>query len=341
VSDASPDRPDPRERPPDPAGTRPRHEPNELLPQVRDPLIARATAGLPAPAAVGAHSDVGLPAEPIAAGPSEHSPRFQFLMGALAAIGVAAVAMMAAIAFNGGSTRVDGPAWSPWHPASRGGDGAAEVAAHVGRRYRLPDGHQLVAVQGGPLVVADLPVTVALRESADRGGDIKLINGNGVLYRLCGLGEKCSIPYGKPSKERHLLLRREALELALYSFRYLGVEDVAVLMPPPPGQDANLALFFRRDDVQGVIDKPLQAVLPTPVPTLAKVVTSPNAGFINRLTYKTLFTFSLTQITLDNRALLVLDRFTGDSATTGSGSSSDSKSSGSTKTKTGGASKGG
>jgi hypothetical protein len=319
VSDSSTDRPDPRQRPPDPAGTRPRHDPEALLPRTPKPLTSQSSAEVLEPAEV--LTAVSLPAERAESAPSEHSPRFQFLMGALVAVAVTAVAVVAAIAVQGGTTTVQGPSWSPWHPTAQGGEGAAQIAAHVGRHYRLPDDHQLVAVQGGPLEVAELPVTVAVRESVARGGDIKLIDGNGVLYRLCGLGSKCSIPYGKPSKERHLLLRREALELALYSFRYLDVEDVAVLMPPPPGEDANLAVFFRRDDVEGVLDKPLEAILPGPVPSLAKVTTSPNAGFVNRLTDSTLFTFSLTQITLDNRALLVLDRFTGQSSSSSSGSS--------------------
>ncbi len=45
----------------------------------------------------------------------------------------------------------------------------------------------------------------------------------------------CSIKEGKPSNERGLLVTREALELALYTFRYVsGVERVIVTMPPPP-----------------------------------------------------------------------------------------------------------
>ena len=40
---------------------------------------------------------------------------------------------------------------------------------------------------------------------------------------------------GKPSQERLKVLHREALELALYTFRYLpDVEGVVTLLPPPP-----------------------------------------------------------------------------------------------------------
>jgi hypothetical protein len=53
---------------------------------------------------------------------------------------------------------------------------------------------------------------------------------------MCGDGSDCSIKQGKPSLERGLLLYREALELALYTFHYVGgVEQVIVTIPPPPG----------------------------------------------------------------------------------------------------------
>ena len=52
------------------------------------------------------------------------------------------------------------------------------------------------------------------------------------------MGDKCSIGTGKPSEERTLLLRREALELALYTFRYAkDVKQVIAILPPPPKKD--------------------------------------------------------------------------------------------------------
>ena len=62
-------------------------------------------------------------------------------------------------------------------------------------------------------------------KTAPQGGNIDFINGNGLMYTLNGLGPKGSVRGGKPSEERHLLLRREALELALYTFRYINDVD--------------------------------------------------------------------------------------------------------------------
>ena len=95
-----------------------------------------------------------------------------------------------------------------------------QIAAHVGRQYRLSDGSQIVGVEGGPLEIDALGLTVPLEiamKTAPQGGDIKFIKGNGLLYTLNGLGPKGAVRGGKPSTERALLLRREALELALYT----------------------------------------------------------------------------------------------------------------------------
>ncbi len=59
-----------------------------------------------------------------------------------------------------------------------------------------------------------------------------MIDGPGVLYQLNGLGPNGSIMGGKPSRARLKLVHREALELALYTFRYLpDVEMVVTLLP--------------------------------------------------------------------------------------------------------------
>ena len=314
------ERPDARERPADPAGTRPRYTLEELLPAVREPLLS-APATEVAAAAEGAGDPDDLLPERVrpAAGPAPaeerveaaFAPRFQFALGALIALAMACLAATAAIVLgdressDGGATRVS---WSEWHPVKGEKDAPTQIAEHVGREYRFPSGLQLVAVTGGPLEIADLPVTVALRAPAKQGGDIELVGGTGVLYRLCGLGPKCSIDRGKPSRERHLLLRREALELALYSFRYLkDVDHAVVFMPPRKGEDPKFALFFRKRDLAGALSQPLRATLARKTPHVLSVTSSPDAPFVNQVTQSVLFQFSLTQANQDARAFLVLE----------------------------------
>jgi len=321
-----------RDRPPDLVGTRPEWDPETLKPTA----VPRAAAGrLWAPAGEGEEGDAeAVPADAAegagagatataTAAPadadapprySRYSARFQFLLGALIAIGAAAVVLLVAIAVGGKDDKNaialrSGPAWSRWHPAGLK-DGPTEIAEHVGREYRLPDGKQLVAVTGGPLEIAGLPITVAIRKSAAQGGDIDLVDdGSGALYRLCGLGPKCAIAEGKASTERHLLLRREALELALYSFRYLGVAEVAVFLPPKKGQSPTQAVFFRRSetDLATAVARPLDATLVNKTPSVTGVTRSPDAALVNTITTTKLFTFSFTQANQDARAFLVLD----------------------------------
>ena len=66
---------------------------------------------------------------------------------------------------------------------------------------------------------------------------------NAISYSLCGGGSSCAIATGTPSVARGTLVRREILELALYTFKYVGgIKNVIAFMPPPAGQQASLAV---------------------------------------------------------------------------------------------------
>jgi hypothetical protein len=297
------------DEPSDPAGTQPKVDRDALLParieHADRPPPFEPPAPLPEP--VG-DAGGGAVARPLPRHDAPHAARFQFLLGALLAVGaLAVVGLIYAVGTTGRDDDGGVASWSPWKPAADGAEGAQQIADHVGPEYRLSTGDQLVLVTGGPLEVADLPMTIAMR---DEGGKVSLVEGDGVLYRLCGLGPKCSITKGTPSRSRHLLLRREALELALYSFRYLdGVDQVVVFMPPRPGADPDQALFFRRGDVAGSLDAPLRATLEAPAPTVRNVRRARDAALVNRITTRGLFNFSLTQGNQDANVFLVLEPF--------------------------------
>jgi hypothetical protein len=251
--------------------------------------------------------------------PVRHAARFQFFTGALVFCAVAALALAFVFAATSGNRTAAADTWSPFKPSSDGLDTAPrEIAGYVGRQYRLPTGEQIVAVTGGPLEYTveqqALPMKIAMRESLADGGDITILDGKGVLYRMCGLSDKCSIGAGKASAERTLLLRREALELALYSFHYLDdIEHVVVFIPPPKGGAAPFALHFERDDVAGQLARPLRVTLPTPVPNPDTITIAPNTPAIRQLTYANLFKFSLTVGNQDTNVFLVLDPLPTDS----------------------------
>jgi hypothetical protein len=175
--------------------------------------------------------------DPVAAAPpSRYRSRFGFVTGALVGIALAAMVIVGlVVAGRKDPVSSAGPSWSSWQPTSTNRlVQAAEIADHVGREYRLNDGSQLVDVEAGPLSINDVPLTPVVRTAA-KGGDIVPIYGTGVLYVLNGLGDNGSISKETPSAKRLALVEREALELSLYTFRYVkGVDHVVAMLPPAP-----------------------------------------------------------------------------------------------------------
>jgi hypothetical protein len=271
----------------------------------------RADAAL----AEAAHSP--RPREPEAAGPGGRAPfrsRFGFLWGALAGIAVCVAAVTVTLATTSGD---NGPAlaknWSAWKPdTSRMLDGAADIAAHVGREYKLESGDQLVAVRSGGLELSGVPLGVAVRP---KGGELQTLEGDGLLYVLSGLGPSGRLT-GKATKERGRLLMREALELSLYSFRYLDdVTMVAVLLPPPAADDTKptstdpdqlRAIFYRPGDLLAQLQVPLSRTLSPKAPT-PKTIAKPEAARIDSLALRNLFLATVQALDNDNSYLVLVE----------------------------------
>jgi hypothetical protein len=101
-----------------------------------------------------------------------------------------------------------------------------------------------------------------------KSDDVEAIEaGNSVLYNLCGVGQKCAVE-GEATPERGRLLRREALELALYTFKYVDdVDSVIALMPVNLGDpateqdDTSTALFLEKKDFGRQLSAPLERTL--------------------------------------------------------------------------------
>ena len=204
------------------------------------------------------------------------------------------------------------PDWSQWQPSTGGvSQGAAEIGLHVAPLYRTAAHRQLVEVSGGAMSIAGVPLVTAVRQPQSAGGKISFDDDKGALYQLCGPLSGCRLP-GTPSTERGALLQREALELALYSFRYLdGVQQVAVLLPPGAGTSPAHALWFRRDAMDQQLSEPLEATLLPKVPTTTNVRTSPDASLVGELTSQSIFDVSVTRNAQGDNAFLVLDPPTG------------------------------
>jgi hypothetical protein len=299
----------------DPAGTRPKYDPASLLPATTEPLLP-PDAEVVDSNAVDEDQDgdllperrrAGGAAVPAAASPSPYAPRFQFLTGALVAIGIAALAGIGVFVIAP-STKTPGPAWSPWKPSAGGVAGAIQIANHVAPEYR-DKGEQLVKIVANDLSFKGVPLTVALQTAPDDSGSIQTHDETGVLYQLCGLTPTCAIDHGKPTNERGLLLRRAALELALYSFRYLhDVKQVVVLIPPKKGKVQSIALYFRPDDVRAELRRPLTSSLVPKAPSVDDVTLSPDAPLVDRATDEP-YLFTLNGSSFNNGGLLILQPY--------------------------------
>jgi hypothetical protein len=205
--------------------------------------------------------------------------------------------------------------WSAWAPDGSVGERVSKITEHVATRYRLPSGNQLVGVIPQPPSVerdgqrlpirafgfADRQVSNGLPDVTFRPAD------NAVEYILCGIpGKGCAIPEGTPTPERLRLLRREALELALYTFRYVdGVDAVFAMLPPKNGDPPSLGLYFEKSQLADELKHPLRRTLPQPAPLTVDRLTTLDKTVVDRLTTRNLFQFQYQQIS-DGSWVLVL-----------------------------------
>lgn len=268
--------------------------------------------------AVMSKSAVGAPA-PSAPPPTEkrrspHRVRFLLAYALLGAIGGIALVLGAGLLDRSdGSARNElppRPTWSTWYPTAEGMAGANQIAQYVGRRYRMASGDQLVGVRAGPLSVQNLRVSaIALRTAGEQSGgsDISVIPANrSISYVLCGLGENCSIEGGKPTRGQERLLRRQALELALYTFSYMEVDSVVAFPPPRPDAEALWSFLFRREAFREELDQPLRDTIPESDPPFPGKMTRIEVARIDRLTEPSRYRFQFSQ-SQDGTVLLVLD----------------------------------
>ncbi|HEY2769707.1 MAG TPA: hypothetical protein VGI87_04030 [Solirubrobacteraceae bacterium] len=256
-----------------------------------------------------------------------HSSKFRGAIFLLVALGLAAVVVAVVVSGSGGSSHSSGGDWSSWSPDTSGASGAQEIADYVSPYYRASSADQLAVVTAVNLNDPSNPLQIALSSSGSPGGVQALPSNGTIAYNLCGLNSTdCSIGTGTPSSNRLLLLRREALELALYTFKYIhGVQTVVAILPPgkttqtsctgicPKPHTASstkpldIALAFDRKELQPWLDRPLRETLPEALPpTVAEMPNAPEAELVSVITAHGLFSES-TEQAQDGSNLLVLN----------------------------------
>ena len=252
---------------------------------------------------------------------SERARRTSYRMRFAAVYVLLAVALGVAIgAFTVLTTQsepADPVAWSTWQPDGRENQYPDAIAEHVAPAYRLPSGQQLVGLLAGPAEVRDLPIRAALIQHASSNptldDDVEVVEiGSSVMYTFCGVGDNCSIAEGESTPERLQLLRREALEVALYTFKYVdGVDTVIALLPIELGDpateedDSASAVFLQREDLSGPLDKPLLETLAAAPPVAGGLLAPGEGALVDRLTSRHHYLYEL-EPTQDLGAILRL-----------------------------------
>lgn len=248
--------------------------------------------------------------------PTEREPhigRFRIAYAVLAVVLGAAVGAFVVLVGRGETG--SGVAWSSWKPDGSDFVKTQQIASHVGLQYRLSSGQELVAViprippaiQPSTQAVAISNIVYAPSPSPQ---DLSIYSADKTVeYFLCGIGSRngrCAIGEGKPSVERARLLHRESLELALYTFKYLdGVDSVVTLQPPRSGANPTYALFFRKDELEDELGRPLAQTLQGAAPFTVGGFPTVQQEQVARLVSPHLFRFSYEQAP-DGSALMVL-----------------------------------
>ncbi len=205
------------------------------------------------------------------------------------------------------------PHWAPWAP--RGGSTeavASGIGQHLAAQYRLNvAGAPLLAITGRSVtptgsswasfaLIAVQPSSPAARLTVDSAAATW-------MFRLCGSGAQCAIGPGPATIQRGRLVRREALELALYTFEYApAVGAVIIELPPPPATGpSRVLLYYRRSQLQPELHRQLGTTLSLTLPPLPTQPDPSEAHSIDARTLPEAYTFTLFTVSDAKRALVL------------------------------------
>ena len=285
-------------------------------------VVPADVAPTPAPAAPAARPGPGREERARSSG---YHFRFSLVYALLAAVLAGSIAALVVVLVR--PDAVSTPNWSRFEPSGSTVARARQIATQVSGEYKLQSGRKLVTVIPSPLqatrflqtdsgpVSVEVPIsTVAVQPDVSTGkheeGDFTTFNGGTTIaYQMCGFGstaQNCAIGQGKATNARGQLLRREALELSLYTLKYMPETDaVLTYLPPRADQQAPpTSVLVARKDVKKLLDKPLTRTL-----TPKKLVLGDKpADFaaVDKLTLPRLYTYDYQTLPGDGTAILVL-----------------------------------
>ncbi len=263
--------------------------------------------------------DVTVPEQEIVLAPnrqerarrSSYRLRFGLIYVLLAAVVGAGVGAFIVLASEG--DKPDAPAWSAWQPEGSTLAKVRQIADRIPKSYRAENGSQLTVSLAGPLSVptaqGNVPVrAVFVRPDTSKGlaeeDDVAVYPGSNVVsFELCGTRAKEQCEVAPSSAEKDTLLRRQAVELSLYTLKYVhDIDSVVVFMPPAPKSQSTV--FLRRSDVADELDQPLSSLFPKAKPRVG-ALGSLEEGQVLRLTKTRTYTAEV-QPSPDGSPILIL-----------------------------------
>lgn len=200
--------------------------------------------------------------------------------------------------------------WSSWRPDADGLTGAHEISLEVAPHYKDASGAQLMAVQEHGAQVQGLRLEAIGVRRLNQEGQIDpyiaLFHGDRTLiYAFCGLQTNCALQ-GDSTPGRERLLRRAALELSLFSFKYLKGVDQVVSLIENVKVGGTSAVFLRKDELQPELEHPLRDTLPLVQPPPVGTPDTKEGPVIDALTLANTFPAHFEPLP-DGDAILVLD----------------------------------
>ena len=278
-------------------------------------------AAAPAPSA--AEQPTPSPAEREHASP--YYTRFSLAYTLLIMLAVAGIGALVVILVRPAPSKQQ--AWSTFRPTGTASEIERQIATQVSGEYKATSTDRLASIYPGPLATTNVmqtgtggqekvqvPVTlIAVQPDVSTGKheatDFSFFHPEStVVYEMCGFDDPanyCGIASDTGANPTQLL-RREALELALYTLKYVPNTNAVVTYLPPPANPgaAATAVFFSQNDLKANLRLPLTRTLKTKGAFLGTGV--PNANHVAELTKSRVYTYAYQTLPGDGTAALVL-----------------------------------
>lgn len=281
----------------------------------------------------------GAPVRPVVEKPAEsradrartsaYYTRFSLAYTLLIMLAVGGVGALVLLLMRPDAAR--GPAWSAFKPTGSAAAVERQIATQVSSEYQSSTSSKLVTVFPGPLEATrflqsgsgstsvQVPITlIAVQPDISTGqheaGDYTFFQpGSTVAYEMCGFGntqQNCGVE-SQTRANPAAMLHREALELALYTLKYVpDVNAVLTYLPPPANpQTAATAILISRKDMKANLRLPLRRTLEPQTVLLGTGV--PDAAHVAELTAARVYTSDYQTLPGDGTSALVLTPTTG------------------------------